>query len=100
MSRYDSLYPMYSREDCDCRARPKPVPCGCMPVRRPEPYPCREESSIKVKVFDDCSRCRDEHQLITAANPVTITNPWNCREKVLVTLGIDECGNLVVCIKR
>jgi len=35
-----------------------------------------------------------------AAPPVTVVNPWNCREKAVVYLGIDECGNLVVSVKR
>lgn len=35
-----------------------------------------------------------------AAPPVTICNPWNPNEIAVVTLSLDECGNLVVCVRR
>ena len=34
------------------------------------------------------------------AAPRRAANPWNCREKAVVTLCVDECGNLVVYVKR
>ena len=105
MSRFEPLFP--ARDCDDCGRRFSDFRRGCMPVCRPEPCcpehhgTCCDDASIRVKLFDRCRcDCWDRRQLAPAAPPVTIVNPWNCHERVCVTLSVDECGNLVVCVKR
>ena len=115
-----------SRYDCGCNSRPKPhkpdySPCrppACRP-EMPDWSPWRErcdDASVKLRLFgkygDRCDHDRygsccdhDRHDhgrrpLPPAAPPVTIVNPWNCNERAVVTLCVDECGNLVVYVKR
>jgi len=101
MNRYEAFYPMYDWDDCDkCRKRRH-----CLPACRPEPpcrpdKDCRPEPAFRMQLFDRCERCCDDRHLPPAAPPVTIVNPWNCCEKAVVVLSVDECGNLVVRIKR
>ena len=64
---------------------------------------CRdgEDASMRVRLFEPqhCApRCGCN--LPPAAPPVTICNPWNPNEIAVVTLSLDECGNLVVCVRR
>ena len=88
-------------------------PCGCKPQNMPvcgwNPWPkpihhddhcdiC-SDSAMRLKLFCD-NRCCDNRGTVQAAPPVVITNPWNCRERATVCLGIDECGNLVVSVRR
>jgi hypothetical protein len=56
---------------------------------------------MRVSLFEP-DRCggRCGCQLPPAAPPITIANPWNCNETATVILSIDECGNLVVCVRR
>lgn len=99
MSRYDSLFPMPHWDDHPRRQ----FSCckSCFSFCHEQPKHCCDDAAIKVRLFDKCSCGYGfEHALEPACAPVTIVNPWNCREKVLVSLSIDECGNLVVCIKR
>ena len=102
MSRYGPLYPGNDM-------RPwQPAPCGHNDNWRPTPHCrgedrcCRDDTSIRLRLFDGCGSCCDpcRHPLPPAAPPVTIVNPWNCRECAKVTLSVDECGNLVVYVKR
>ena len=73
--------------------------CRVCPPEKPHFPPACGGSSVSVNVFGrgcGCDRC----SVTPAAPPVTVVNPWNCREKAVVYLGIDECGNLVVSVKR
>ena len=68
-----------------------PSNCGCgnadssMRVRLCEPRHCEPKCGCPMP---------------PAAPPVTICNPWNPNEIAVVTLSLDECGNLVVCVRR
>ena len=55
-------------------------PCGCPPPPPPCP-PCAQHG-------------------IPAAPPVCVVNPFDPCERATVLLSIDECGNLIVCVKR
>ena len=102
MTRYDAFYPTYDWDECDKCRKKKPKPC--LPACRPEPSHhhecCHEADSFRVKLFHGCGSCCDDYRLPPVAPPVTIVNPWNCREKAVVVLSVDECGNLVVRVKR
>ena len=53
-------------------------PCGCGPACPP---PCPPHG-------------------VPAAPPVCVVNPFNPCERATVQLSIDECGNLIICVKR
>ena len=61
---------------------------------------CEPEPCMRVPVFngDGCGpgRMPDACQL----RRVTIENPCRPGERAEVLLGVDECGNLVVCVRR
>ena len=100
MNRYEPFYPYYDRDDCDCRNKKKSAPCGCLPAAKHEGHPWKDDAPFRMRLFDNCRRYCDEQPPVYSSPPVTIVNPWNCREKVQVLLSVDECGNLVVCIRR
>ena len=54
---------------------------------------------MSIKVFGKGCGC-ERPDITPAAPPVTVVNPWNCRERAEVFLGIDECGNLVVSVRK
>ena len=93
-------YPAYGQDDrrpCRCgENRPPAIPwwgdapsCSC------------NDQALKMRLFDGDRRiCGCDRPLPPAAPPVTVVNPWNCRERAVVTLSVDECGNLVVYVKR
>lgn len=99
MSRCPPLYPP-PRPDCGRDWPPRwETPCrGCCAG----PEMCADGRAMKLRLFGNCGgpgrEC--EPPLPPAAPPVTVVNPWNCREKAVVTLCVDECGNLVVYVKR
>jgi len=89
------------------------LPCEqCRPVKHDRHLPPWYEShghgcdmrpwgdnSMSMKLFcksSGCARC----DVVPAAPPVMVVNPWNCCDKAVVYLGIDECGNLVVSVRR
>ena len=45
-------------------------------------------------------RAAQELRLRPGAPPVCVVNPFNPCERATVLLSIDECGNLIVCLKR
>lgn len=59
------------------------------------------DAAMRVRLFEP-QRCDPRCGCMPppAAPPVTICNPWNPNELAVVTLGLDECGNLVVCVRR
>lgn len=75
--------PLFADRPCG-RRPPKgckpPRPCGCPP---PPPL---------------CPPCAPHG--IPAAPPVCVVNPFDPCERATVLLSIDECGNLIVCVKR
>ena len=62
--------------------------------------PCDPSPCMKVRLFDDC--CRGDHHLppMQACERVVIDNPCRQGERAEVALGVDDCGNLVVCVHR
>jgi len=100
MSRYEPYYPTFEWDDCGCGKKKKHMMCMPDAPCRPQPHVCRDEPAFRVQLFDNCNKCCDDRRLPPAAPPVTIVNPWNCREKAVVILSVDECGNLVVQVKR
>ena len=61
---------------------------------------CGRDSCVRVPVFGggrgEQGRLPDE----CACRRVTIENPCRPGEVAEVLLGVDDCGNLVVCVKR
>ncbi|MBQ4088578.1 MAG: hypothetical protein IJC56_01675 [Clostridia bacterium] len=102
MSRYGMLYPEYDRRPCGPALPPYRPPEDCRPLPSCRPCGCREDTSLRLRLFDCGCRQWDgcRRPLPPAAPPVTIVNPCNCHESVQVTLSVDECGNLVVYVRR
>lgn len=94
MGRYDPIFP-----HCDNNS----LICGCAkPQKDCRPNRCcieHDDHALRVPVFG-CRGCCDSCCLPPAAPPVTIVNPWNPCEKAVVILSVDECGNLVVRVRR
>jgi hypothetical protein len=55
---------------------------------------------MKVRLFDDC--CRDDRRVppMRECERVVIDNPCRRGERAEVVLGVDDCGNLVICVNR
>lgn len=69
-----------------------PMGCGCRG---------NDDASMRFRLFEPERRDpRCGCALPPAAPPITIVNPWNCNEAAVVILSVDECGNLVVCVRR
>lgn len=75
--------PLFSQKPCGCRPPRPPKPCE--PPRPPQPCGC-------------APACAPHG--VPAAPPVCVVNPFNPCERATVQLSIDECGNLIVCLKR
>ncbi|MBR1820359.1 MAG: hypothetical protein IJ769_01915 [Clostridia bacterium] len=61
---------------------------------------CDSESCVRVPIFDgDDMPCGQPPQL-RSCRRVTIENPCRPGECAEVLLGLDACGNLVVCVRR
>lgn len=60
--------------------------------------PCGD-GCMKVRVFDDCC---GPHRAppMRECERVMIDNPCRPGERAEVSLGVDECGNLVICVHR
>ncbi|MDD6882633.1 MAG: hypothetical protein PUD50_02900 [Eubacteriales bacterium] len=88
---HSPLYPCGCREDRGCVRLPL-----FGPAKPPEPpHPCCPPPSCSCMppscVPDPCA-CRVQN--------VRIANPCNPMECATVMLGVDECGNLTVCVRR
>ena len=62
--------------------------------------PCDASPCMKVRLFDDAcggSRCAPPMKV---RERVTIGNPCRPGEQAEVVLGVDDCGNLVICVHR
>lgn len=103
----DSCRCRHGNDNCDkCGTM---APCQVWDPHRNCASPCKlptwpqhcagHTDSVRFRIFDDCepNRCGS---FTPVCETVTIENPRDCREKVWVRLGIDECGNLVVLVKR
>ena len=67
------------------------------PGMRPpfDPSPC-----MKVRLFDDGDCGCHRAPTMRDCERVVIDNPCRPGERAEVTLGVDECGNLVICVHR
>ena len=62
--------------------------------------PCDGSPCMKVQLFDDaCCGCHRAPPM-RECERVTIDNPCRPGEQAEVTLGVDDCGNLVICVHR
>jgi len=62
---------------------------------------CREEEAcVRVPVFGDEGRGPGRMPDWAACRRVTIENPCRPGERAEVLLGVDDCGSLVVCVRR
>ena len=59
---------------------------------------CDRDACVKVPVFDGDRRLPPRP--MPECRRVTIENPCHPGECAEVTLGVDECGNLIVCVHR
>ncbi len=61
---------------------------------------CDRESCVRVPMFDGnrCPPCPDGE--LRQCRRVTMENPCCPGERAEVLLGLDACGNLVVCVRR
>jgi len=62
--------------------------------------PCDPSPCMKVRLFDDC--CRGDHRAppMRECERVVIDNPCRRGERAEVVLGVDDGGNLVICVHR
>ncbi|MBR1558690.1 MAG: hypothetical protein IJ646_00465 [Clostridia bacterium] len=61
--------------------------------------PCEGNACMKVRLFDDaCGGHRPPP--MCERERVVIDNPCRPGERAEVTLGVDDCGNLVICVHR
>ena len=62
--------------------------------------PCDPSPCMKVRLFDD--NCRGGHRPppMQRCERVVIDNPCRPGERAEVELGLDDCGNLVICVHR
>lgn len=62
--------------------------------------PCDPSPCMKVRLFDDC--CRGDRHLppMQTCERVVIDNPCRRGERAEVVLGVDDGGNLVICVHR
>lgn len=74
---YESM-PLYPRIGCDCG----------------------RDACVRVPVFGSERRGPGRMPDECACHRVTIENPCRPGERVEVLLGVDDCGNLVVCVQR
>ena len=72
--------PLFSRKSCR-----RPGRTACEP---PCPPPCPPSCAPSCPTG------------IPAAPPVCVVNPFNPCERATVQLSVDECGNLLVCVRR
>ena len=56
------------------------------------------EGCMKVRLFED--GCGGHPPAMRECERVTIENPCRCGERAEVVLGVDACGNLVICVHR
>lgn len=61
--------------------------------------PCDGNPCMKVRLFDDACGCHRAPPM-RECERVVIDNPCRPGEQAEVTLGIDDCGNLVICVHR
>lgn len=61
--------------------------------------PCDPSPCMKVRLFDDCRGDRRAPPF-QACERVVIDNPCRRGERAEVVLGVDDCGNLVICVHR
>lgn len=62
--------------------------------------PCDPNPCMKVRLFDDV--CRGDRRVppMRECERVVIDNPCRRGERAEVVLGVDDCGNLVICVHR
>ena len=66
--------------------------------------PCDPNPCMRVRLFDDgCTRdggCCRHAPPMRVGERVMIDNPCRAGERAEVVLGVDDCGNLVICVHR
>lgn len=67
--------------------------------------PGEGESCMKMKLFDGGHGealwpCGGRRPPVEVCERVTVENPRRPGERAEVLLGVDECGNLVICVQR
>lgn len=62
--------------------------------------PCDPSPCMKVRLFDDGCRGDRRAPPMKACERVVIDNPCRPGERAEVVLGMDDCGNLVICVHR
>ena len=62
--------------------------------------PCEPSPCMRVRLFDE--GCRGSHRPppLRECERVVIDNPCRRGERAEVTLGMDDGGNLVICVRR
>lgn len=63
---------------------------------------CEEKNCVRVPVFGEggCGCGCGQMPELRGCRSVTIENPCRPGERAEVLLGLDGCGNLVVCVRR
>ena len=67
------------------------------PALRPD---CEAQGCVRVPVFDGGRDPCPDMSRLRCQRCVTLENPCRPGERAEVLLGLDECGNLVVCVRR
>ena len=66
-------------------------------------YACAEAAASRARGERSINQVYSPFQpsfTVPSAPPVCVVNPFNPCERATVLLSIDECGNLIVCLKR
>ena len=61
---------------------------------------CDRKACVRVPIFEDGRRPGSLEDEVRPCERVTIENPCRPGERAEVLLGLDGCGNLVVCVRR
>ncbi len=92
-----------------CRKVCEAMVCENMPLYPGMRPPCDPSPCMRVRLFDDGCRdddgCRNEGCCrhappMRVCERVMIDNPCRRGERAEVVLGVDDCGNLVICVHR
>ena len=62
--------------------------------------PCDGSPCMKVRLFDDARGGCHRAPPLREKERVVIDNPCRPGERAEVVLGVDDCGNLVICVHR
>ena len=73
--------------------------CGFRPLYPPPGDCCERENCVRMPLFN-AESCCSHREHCECAQTVRLENPCCPGECADITLSVDSCGNLVICIRR